>query len=206
MAYSRIALVQQRQSEPWRQQPQQQQQQQGNPPANNPPDNHRPIRELSASTDLRTSLTRSERYVDHYYNDAPRNGNCTYGIGTLLHRGPCTPAELNRQVTPQQIEQAFGGRILEAEAAIKRIVHRPLTQGQFDALVSLTYNAGAPNARKLLDAISAIGPEAAALQILTTATTAWQRDAHAHVTHRVSRGLINRRRRELDIYQGRITP
>ncbi|MGF6855362.1 hypothetical protein OKW29_004249 [Paraburkholderia sp. CI3] len=37
------------------------------------------------------ALRVNEGVVMHYYNDAPVNGNCTWGVGTLAHLGPCTP-------------------------------------------------------------------------------------------------------------------
>lgn len=42
-----------------------------------------------------------ESAVMAYYND--QVNNCTYGVGTLAHTGPCTPEELRRPVTPSQV-------------------------------------------------------------------------------------------------------
>jgi lysozyme len=90
-----------------------------------------------------------EHIAMHYYNDAAHN--CTFGVGTLAHHGPCTQEELEREVTPADVNAEFVRRVHEAEAAVRRNVpDRELTQAQFDALVSLTYNLGPTGARHVL--------------------------------------------------------
>lgn len=96
--------------------------------------------------------------------------------------------------------------LARAEDGVRANVHRALTQGQFDALVSMTFNAGAgvhqhrhgriiaTGAQPVFDAINRDGPEAAGQVILTTAV---------HANGRLSRGLQNRRHHELAIYEGR---
>jgi len=110
------------------------------PPAN-------PNTRLSMSAAARRHLRSRER-VRGYYNDMGGNrGNCTYGIGILVHRGACTAAELRRPLTTAQVEISFAAAIREAERAVKRKVTRQaLTQEQFDALVSYTFNTGANGA------------------------------------------------------------
>ncbi|WP_242540457.1 lysozyme inhibitor LprI family protein [Trinickia mobilis] len=51
-----------------------------------------------------TALRIRERAVLHYYNDIA--DNCTHGVGTLAHHGPCTEDELRRPVTPA-MKRAF---------------------------------------------------------------------------------------------------
>jgi lysozyme len=86
----------------------------------------------------------NEGVVMHYYNDAPRNGNCTWGIGTLAHLGPCTQEELNRTVLPQQANSILHHRVHDAERTVRATVTRhQLTQAQFDAAVSFAYNSRA---------------------------------------------------------------
>ncbi|MFP3711328.1 lysozyme, partial [Paraburkholderia sp. SIMBA_009] len=85
-------------------------------------------------------LRRRESAVMAYYND--QANNCTYGVGTLAHTGPCTPEELRRPVTTTQVNAQLAARVRRAEAAVRRHVStRQLTQAQFDELVSYTYNA-----------------------------------------------------------------
>jgi GH24 family phage-related lysozyme (muramidase) len=49
---------------------------------------------------------------------------------------------MNTRVTPAQTERSFEERLRIAEEDVRSAVRRPLTQAQFDALVSLAYNAG----------------------------------------------------------------
>lgn len=79
------------------------------------------------------------------YNDgADGTGNCTIGYGTLLHLGPCTAADRRRWglISKQKADELFRRELREHEAAVKRLVKVPLTQGQYDALVSFSYNVG----------------------------------------------------------------
>lgn len=68
----------------------------------------------------RTALRERERAVLSYYNDAANN--CTYGVGTLAHRGPCTDDELRRPVTEADVLFQLATRVATAEAAVRRQV------------------------------------------------------------------------------------
>lgn len=84
---------------------------------------------------------RREGVIRHYYND-PAN-NCTYGVGTLAHLGACSPQEMNTPVSNSKIATSLQAGISRAESAIYKYVNRfPLSQPQFDALVSFAYNLG----------------------------------------------------------------
>ncbi|HEV7515277.1 MAG TPA: glycoside hydrolase family protein [Thermoanaerobaculia bacterium] len=97
------------------------------------------------------ALRRREGTVLHYYNDTANN--CTYGVGTLAHHGPCTAAELRRPVTLSEVNTQLAPRVNSAAAAVRQgVPDQPLTQEQFDALVSFVYNTGARGARATLDA------------------------------------------------------
>ncbi|WP_429349175.1 glycoside hydrolase family protein [Paraburkholderia sp. Clong3] len=87
-----------------------------------------------------------------YYNDAPINGNCTWGVGTLAHLGPCTHAELQRAVLPEQVNAVLTARVHDAERLVRATVTgHALTQAQFDAAVSFAYNSTVRNTREALD-------------------------------------------------------
>ncbi len=59
-------------------------------------------------------------------------------------------------MTPDQVEAAFDLSVRSAERAVQRQVsHHPLTQAQFDALVSYTFNLGAGGAMLVLRRIDA---------------------------------------------------
>ncbi len=61
----------------------------------------------------------------------------TVGYG---HTGP--EVHMGDVWTDVQIEEAFAKDLQEYEQAVNDSIHVPLTQNQFDALVSFTYNVG----------------------------------------------------------------
>lgn len=115
-----------------------------------------PNANLSMSAEARLRLGNREQ-VRGYYNDmGGSRGNCTYGIGILVHRGPCTEEELQRPLTAAQVAVSFATAISSAERAVRRSVSRQaLTQEQFDALVSYAYNTGASGASRTFDLVDA---------------------------------------------------
>lgn len=97
------------------------------------------------------ALRQREGAVLRYYNDAANN--CTYGVGTLSHSGPCTPEEMRRPVSIAEVNIQLTNTVRSAEEAVRRKVrNQQLTQEQFDALVSFTFNTGPTGARATLDA------------------------------------------------------
>lgn len=80
--------------------------------------------------------TRPQAYLD------------TGGIATICtgHTGPAV--RLGLRVSQAQCEEWLREDTEEASAAVRRLVKVPLTQGQFDALVSFTFNLGAANLSK----------------------------------------------------------
>lgn len=84
------------------------------------------------------AIKRHEGFRASAYNDAA--GKLTIGYGHLI-----TAGETFRTVTPERAEQILRADLDVAEASIRRLVRVPLTQGQFDALVSFVFNLGAGN-------------------------------------------------------------
>ena len=104
---------------------------------------------MKMSTGARSRMLTHERIVLRYYNDMGKNkGNCTWGAGILAHKGVCTQEELERKVTLRDVDLEFGRRVAEAERYVIRAITVRLNQDQFDALVSLTYNAGIRNVKE----------------------------------------------------------
>lgn len=93
-------------------------------------------------------IAKFEGFSPKLYNDPSPAKNATIGFGHMVHAGPITgkePQEFQRGIT-----KARGLELLHADAgasasAVKKAVTVPLTQPQFDALVSFTYNLGAGN-------------------------------------------------------------
>lgn len=80
-----------------------------------------------------------EGFVAKPYNDVA--DNATNGYGHLLHLGPVDVSDPTATVY-QAIEQLHKD-VQIAEKAVNRLVKVSLTQNEFDALVSWTYNLGA---------------------------------------------------------------
>ncbi|MFC5475038.1 lysozyme [Paraherbaspirillum soli] len=144
---------------------------------------------MSAKGRLR--LASRERLVLAYYNDGGKNkGHCTYGYGTLVHRGVCTKEEMKLPVSLAKAEVKLNSGIRDAESAIKRNLTYPLNQDQFDALVSLTYNAGPTGAGKVFLSLNE-GKLQAAIDKIKKMIYATQNGKKVAM-----RGLINRREEE----------
>jgi GH24 family phage-related lysozyme (muramidase) len=82
-------------------------------------------------------------YFDKYDSDGACN--CTGGIGHKIHDGACDgraeESKYNHMTKKQAIAQ-LKIDIAIAEAYVKKWVTYPLTQAQFDALVSMAFNMG----------------------------------------------------------------
>lgn len=143
-----------------------------------------------------------EGVKNHYYDD--QGNNCTYGVGTLAHTGPCSPAELAETVSDERIQKSLVHGLLDAEAAVKRnITRQALSQPQFDALVSFTYNTGAGGARPVLRVVNQGDFKQAAKLMKSFIYVAVMgkdgkplRDKHGRKIMQRSNGLITRRNAE----------
>lgn len=69
------------------------------------------------------------------------------GIVTVC-AGHTKTAQLGQVKTDAECEALLKEDVKDAEAAVKRLVTAPLTQAQFDALVSFTFNVGSGNLAK----------------------------------------------------------
>ncbi len=146
------------------------------------------------------TLRQREGAVLRYYNDAANH--CTYGVGTLAHHGPCTPEELRRPVSAADVNVQLATRLRNAEEAVRHQVRNyQLTQEQFDALVSFTFNTGATGARATLDAADRGESHEVATHISSNVYV-HPRDANGRRLPPVRlQGLVNRRREEAAPFQ-----
>ena len=83
-----------------------------------------------------------ERFIDHVYDDG--YGNPTIGYGHKVQPGESWPEKIT-------LEEGLALLALDtgiAQNAVNGSVKVPLTQGQYDALVSLVFNWGAGHWRK----------------------------------------------------------
>jgi lysozyme len=87
-------------------------------------------------------IAQFEGFVAELYNDAANPPNATIGFGHVVHSGPITGREPLKKVTKQQALELLQADCATAASAVKKHVKKPLSQAQFDALVSFTYNCG----------------------------------------------------------------
>jgi len=119
-------------------------------------------------------------------------GVWTIGAGTTHHGGHKFDA--SSRWTSKQCHEAFLADMATFEAAVRRLVRVPLTDYQFDALVSFTYNCGEGNLAKstLLKRVNA-GDHAGAAKEFHK----WNKGGG-----KVLAGLTRRRASESLLYQG----
>lgn len=92
--------------------------------------------------------------------------------------------------TKEQAEDALRGELQEHEAIVNRLVTVPLTQGQYDALVSFQYNCGKLGSSTLLKRVNAGDMAGAANQF-----EAWTKAGGV-----TQRGLVRRRAAEKALF------
>lgn len=129
-------------------------------------------------------------------------GHATIGYGHLVHRGPITEAD-RKGPFGKGITKAQGMDLLRADArsavqAVRDAVTVRLTQGQFDALVSFTYNVGSGALRRstLLKKVNAKDFDSAAGEF-----GKWVKAGG-----KVYAGLVRRRNEEAALFRGGAAP
>lgn len=90
-------------------------------------------------------IKQSEGFRGNAYPDPATGGKpYTIGNGTTVYPSGM-PVKLGDKVTEQQADSYLRNDVKKFEAAVSNAVKVKLTQGQFDALVSFTYNVGPAN-------------------------------------------------------------
>lgn len=112
----------------------------------------------------------------------------TIGVG---HTGP--DVYPGKTITQDEAMELLREDVASAERAVDRLVTADITQNQFDALVSFTFNCGAGNLEKstLLKKVNAEQFDAAAAEFLR-----WDMAAGRHLA-----GLTKRRHAEAALFQ-----
>jgi lysozyme len=137
-----------------------------------------------------------EGFSSKLYND--QAGHCTIGVGHLVHLGNCRKTEGGLE---KGITRAKAVALMRRDAAsfidsVASNVKVPLTQEQFDALVSFAFNVGAGNfeTSTLLEKLNAGHPEQVPAQLKrwNKVTVNGQKVA--------SKGLTRRRGREARLF------
>lgn len=118
----------------------------------------------------------------------------TGGLPWTIGYGSTSGVTKSMVITEAQAEQMLAADLVRFERAVERLVQVPLNQGQFDALVSFTYNVGEGNFTKstLLRKLNAGDTAGAADQFLR-----W-----VNAGGKVLSGLVKRRAAERAMFLG----
>lgn len=84
-------------------------------------------------------LKKQEGFRATAYQDEA--GNWTIGYGHLITED--SPVSIVTKLSEADAEELLRQDLADAEAAVQRLVEVPLSQGQYDALVSFVFNVGA---------------------------------------------------------------
>lgn len=128
------------------------------------------------------------------YNDPSGTPNCTIGYGHLIHYGPCTPKDHQRwgQLSQTQARDLLRKDLADYADGVRNLFG-PLTQNQFDALVSFAFNNG----------VGALASSTLRKKILAKAPSGEIRAEFNRWTLAGGTrlpGLIRRRKAEADLY------
>ncbi len=149
---------------------------------------------MLTSTNGTSAITTDEGFSSHPYNDQAKH--CTVGTGILIHKGPCTPAELKQTYDPNVLSKTFHSRLSEAEGYVVHYVSdQKLSQAEFDALTSFVFNVGIGNAKHILSLVNS-GAKAEAATEMDKFVNVKTKDKKGKVHVITSNGLIHRRTRE----------
>ncbi len=138
-------------------------------------------------------LKELEGWRDKPYKDSA--GLCTIGYGHLIEAGEFCPD----QITLEQGEKYLRDDIAEAERIVRSTVKVPLTQSQFDSLISFTFNIGA-GAWAISDTLKILND--GEHHRMPARFLMWVKVTKNGVKV-VEEGLINRRLREVDLWRGK---
>ena len=116
----------------------------------------------------------------------------TIGYGHLIGDGKIIPDDNKYRLTPTQMELLLRYDVIPRERAVERLCPVPLTQNEFDALVSFTFNLGAGALqRSTLRQKLNRGDKAGAAKVLLL---------YNRAGGKVVRGLVNRRIAEYKLF------
>ena len=120
-------------------------------------------------------------------------GLWTVGVGHLIGNGKSLPKSWNKTFTDQEVDDLLRADLDRFEAGIERLTSVPLTQGQFDALVSFSFNVGLGNyqASTLRSKLNRGDYEGAANEF-----PKWRRAGG-----KILQGLVNRRKDEKNLFE-----
>ena len=119
---------------------------------------------------------------------------CAAGVPSIGY-GHTRTAKMGQSITQERAEELLREDVARFEAAVSRLVTVPLSQGQFDALVSFAFNLGAKALEKstLLRLLNAGDYYGAAAQF----------DRWVYASGKKLSGLVKRRAAERALFEGK---
>ena len=144
-----------------------------------------------------------EKFVPNLYNDDSEGKHCTIGYGHLVHKGPCNGSEsdeFKKGITEIRAAELFEVRLLEFEKSIQRDIEVNLYQYEFDALVSLIFNAGS----NFLNTGGKNDGETQIKKKINNKQYSEGADEMSDVTNNGLAGLVSRRKAEINIFKNNI--
>jgi lysozyme len=128
-------------------------------------------------------------------------GKLTIGVGHLLTQSEIrygsiiiqgVSVDFHRGLSPQQVSDLLRQDLVRFERAVNKLVQVPLTQNQYDALVSFSFNVGVHNFKNstLLKVLNQGDYTAVPDQLRK-----WRKSGGV-----VTRGLVNRREAEVKLW------
>ncbi|WP_103864611.1 PAAR-like protein [Aquimarina sp. I32.4] len=143
-----------------------------------------------------------ETFKAHAYNDA--EGYCTIGYGHLITYDKCEniilSGEFKDGISEEKASELFNERLTEFENAIHRDINVNLYQYEFDALVSLLFNAGA----NFLNVGGINNGETKIKTYINDENYSKGADEFSDVTNNGLSGLVSRRKAEINMFKNNI--
>lgn len=161
--------------------------------APNAPPPRRPAKGLELSPQGLEAIKEYEAMRDRVYPD--QAGHKTIGYGHKLRPGE--EAKYPGAIDEAAARELLAKDIRTAEAAVRRLVTQPLTQQEYDALISLTYNIGQGGFAEstVLKELNKGDYRAAAEAMMM-----WDKITAQDGTKVQSNGLVNRRNDERNLF------
>lgn len=141
----------------------------------------------------RKFIERFEGLYLHTYDDGAGVPTIGYGHTT---RGGGRKVTWGMKITPEEADSMLSDDLGRVERDVNKLVKVPLTQNQFDALVSFHFNTGALGSSTLLKKLNA-----GDYQSVSTELMKW-----IHAGGSVMNGLVTRRTEEGKLFNKKSTP
>lgn len=123
----------------------------------------------------------------------PVRGTLTIGYGHTNAAAHPLKCSLGTRITKQQALDILAVDLSAVENEVNQVVDVPLTQGQYDALVSFTYNCGGGNLRRIATTLNKGDYEGTTKRMLQYITSKGQ----------VMAGLVRRRKDEVAMFKSK---